>query len=96
MELDDSKRSDFDDADLGYRCPGGPRRTNLLSALELPNGSVAAKIDATGMKTALTTPQLFGSLATRVGAQRAWSTTASGLWHFTDREETEVKSPVLV
>ena len=40
------------------------------------------------MATALTITQLFDSLAIRIDGKRAWDTTASVRWHFTDSGET--------
>ena len=40
------------------------------------------------MASALTVTQLFDSLAIRIDGKRAWDTTASIRWQFTDTDET--------
>lgn len=45
-------------------------------------------VSAAGMAAALTITQLFDSLAMRIDGRRAWDTTASIRWHFTDTGET--------
>ncbi|HTW16492.1 MAG TPA: alkyl sulfatase dimerization domain-containing protein [Nocardioides sp.] len=85
---------------LGYGSECGTWRNNFLTAaLELREGPVALKTDASGMAAALTITQLFDSIAIRIDAPRAWSTTASVRWHFTDHDETyrmELSNGVLV
>lgn len=85
---------------LGYGSECGTWRNNFLTAaLELREGPVPLKTDASGMAAALTITQLFDSIAIRIDAQRAWSTSASVRWHFTDHDETyrmELSNGVLV
>ena len=45
-------------------------------------------VSSAGMAAALTITQLFDSLAIRIDGKRAWDTTASIRWHFTDTGET--------
>ena len=49
---------------------------------------MTAAVSSAGMAAALTITQLFDSLAIRIDGKRAWDTTASIRWHFTDTEET--------
>jgi linear primary-alkylsulfatase len=85
---------------LGYGSECGTWRNNFLTgALELQGDPVPMKTDARGMIAALTITQLFDSIAIRVAAERAWDTTVSVRWHFTDRDETyrmELSNGVLV
>ena len=51
------------------------------------------------MAAALTITQLFDSLAIRIDGKRAWDSTASIRWHFTDTDETyrmELSNGVLI
>ncbi|MGW5237739.1 alkyl/aryl-sulfatase [Monashia sp. NPDC004114] len=74
---------------LGYGSECGTWRNNFLTgATELESGPIALKTDASGMMAALTTTQLFDSIAIRIDAQKAWDTSVSVRWHFTDRDET--------
>ena len=41
-------------------------------------------VSSAGMAAALTITQLFDSLAIRIDGKRAWDTTASIRWHFSD------------
>src|SRR5215218_819735 len=55
--------------------------------------------DARGLMTALTITQLFDSIAIRIDAPRAWETSVSVRWHFTDRGEIyrmELSNGVLI
>jgi len=85
---------------LGYGSECGTWRNNFLTAAaELGSGPIAMKTDASGMMAALTITQLFDSIAIRIDAQKAGSTSASVRWHFTDRDETyrmELSNGVLV
>ncbi|WP_243057875.1 alkyl/aryl-sulfatase [Nocardioides sp. SR21] len=85
---------------LGYGSECGTWRNNFLTAAaELSEGPIAMKTDASGMMAALTITQLFDSVAIRIDAQKAGSTSVSVRWHFTDRDETyrmELSNGVLV
>ncbi|MGB3437725.1 MAG: alkyl sulfatase dimerization domain-containing protein [Actinophytocola sp.] len=74
---------------LGYGSECGTWRNNYLTgAQELHGPLVAAMVSAAGMASALTITQLFDSLAIRIDGKRAWDTTASIRWHFTDSNDT--------
>jgi alkyl sulfatase BDS1-like metallo-beta-lactamase superfamily hydrolase len=74
---------------LGYGAECGTWRNNYLTgAQELHNPVAPTTVNSAGMAAALTTTQLFDSLAIRIDGQRAWDTTASINWHFTDTDET--------
>jgi alkyl sulfatase BDS1-like metallo-beta-lactamase superfamily hydrolase len=85
---------------LGHGSECGTWRNNFLTgAKELQEGPIALMTRAAGMAAALTITQLFDSIAIRLDAQRAWSSTASVRWHFTDTGETyrmELSNGVLV
>jgi alkyl sulfatase BDS1-like metallo-beta-lactamase superfamily hydrolase len=85
---------------LGHGAECGTWRNNFLTgAKELNDGPIPVMSNAAGMTAALTITQLFDSLAIRIDAQRAWDTSASVRWHFTDRDETyrmELSNGVLI
>jgi alkyl sulfatase BDS1-like metallo-beta-lactamase superfamily hydrolase len=70
---------------LGYGSECATWRNNFLTgAQELHQAPEAAAISSAGMAAALTVTQLFDSLAIQVDGRRAWDSTASIRWHFTD------------
>ena len=70
---------------LGYGSECGTWRNNFLTgAQELQGPVVPTSVSSDAMATALTVTQLFDSLAIRIDGKRAWDTTASIRWHFTD------------
>jgi alkyl sulfatase BDS1-like metallo-beta-lactamase superfamily hydrolase len=74
---------------LGHGAECGTWRNNFLTgAQELGGEVVTAMVSSAGMASALTITQLFDSLAIRIDGKRAWDTTASIRWHFTDTGET--------
>jgi len=74
---------------LGHGAECATWRNNYLTgASELSTGPVANAIDTSGMAPALTITQLFDSLAIRIDGRRAWDTSTSIRWHFTDSGET--------
>jgi alkyl sulfatase BDS1-like metallo-beta-lactamase superfamily hydrolase len=74
---------------LGYGAECATWRNNYLTgARELRKPPVAALVSAAGMAPALTITQLFDSLAIRIDGTRAWDTSTSIRWHFTDVGET--------
>ena len=74
---------------LGYGSECGTWRNNYLTGSQELHGPVtAAAVSSAGMASALTVTQLFDSLAIRIDGKRAWDTTASIRWHFTDSAET--------
>src|SRR4051812_13175122 len=74
---------------LGYGSECGTWRNNYLTgAQELGGQVVTSMVSSAGMASALTITQLFDSLAIRIDGRRAWDTTASIRWHFTDTGET--------
>ena len=74
---------------LGYGSECGTWRNNYLTgAQELGGQVVTSMVSSAGMASALTITQLFDSLAIRINGMRAWDTTASIRWHFTDTGET--------
>jgi len=74
---------------LGYGSECGTWRNNYLTgAQELGGQVVTSMVSSAGMASALTITQLFDSLAIRIDGMRAWDTTASIRWHFTDTGET--------
>ncbi len=64
------------------------RNVYLTGARELHNPPEPAPVSSAGMAAALTVTQLFDSLAIRIDGKRAWDTTASIRWQFTDSGET--------
>jgi alkyl sulfatase BDS1-like metallo-beta-lactamase superfamily hydrolase len=85
---------------LGNGAECGTWRNNFLTgAQELRGGVESAKVSSAGMAAALTITQLFDSLAIRIDGTRAWDTSASIRWHFTDTDETyrmELSNGVLI
>ena len=74
---------------LGYGAECGTWRNNYLTgAQELHNPVPPTLVNSAGMAAALTTTQLFDSLAIRIDGPRAWDTTASIIWRFTDTDQT--------
>ncbi|MDR0345577.1 MAG: alkyl/aryl-sulfatase, partial [Nocardiopsaceae bacterium] len=73
---------------LGHGCECATWRNNYLTGAQELRGSIADnKVSSAGMIAALTITQLFDSLAIRIDGKRAWDTTASIRWHFTDTAE---------
>jgi alkyl sulfatase BDS1-like metallo-beta-lactamase superfamily hydrolase len=73
---------------LGYGAECATWRNNYLTgALELGGTIASTPVSAAGMAPALTITQLFDSLAIRIDGKRAWDTTASIRWHFTDFDQ---------
>jgi alkyl sulfatase BDS1-like metallo-beta-lactamase superfamily hydrolase len=73
---------------LGYGAEAGTwRNVFLTGALELQQPAEPVPVSAGGIIAALTITQLFDSLAIRIDGKRAWDTTASIRWHFTDTGE---------
>jgi alkyl sulfatase BDS1-like metallo-beta-lactamase superfamily hydrolase len=73
---------------LGYGAEAGTwRNVFLTGALELRQPAEPVPVSAGGIIAALTITQLFDSLAIRIDGKRAWDTTASIRWHFTDTGE---------
>jgi alkyl sulfatase BDS1-like metallo-beta-lactamase superfamily hydrolase len=85
---------------LGYGSECGTWRNNFLTgAKELQEGPIPLMTRAEGMAAALTITQLFDSMAIRVDAPRAWTSSVSVRWQFTDSGETyrmELSNGVLV
>ena len=74
---------------LGYGSENATWRNNFLTAAQELGGTITPPpVSAAGMASALTTTQLFDSLAIRIDGKRAWDTAASVRWHFTDSGET--------
>jgi alkyl sulfatase BDS1-like metallo-beta-lactamase superfamily hydrolase len=74
---------------IGYGAEAATWRNIFLTgALELQQPARPVPIAAGGILAALTITQLFDSLAIRIDGKRAWDTTASIRWHFTDTGET--------
>jgi alkyl sulfatase BDS1-like metallo-beta-lactamase superfamily hydrolase len=74
---------------LGYGSECATWRNNYLTGARELGGTIAAtEVSAAGMAPALTTTQLFDSLAIRIDGKRAWDTNVSIRWHFTDSGET--------
>lgn len=85
---------------LGYGSECATWRNNyLVGASEVDGPTHPAEVSAAGMATALTITQVFDGIAIRVDGPRAWDTTASIRWHFTDVGETyrmELSNGVLI
>jgi alkyl sulfatase BDS1-like metallo-beta-lactamase superfamily hydrolase len=64
------------------------RNCYLTGALELTDPPTAPPISSAGMAAALTTTQLFDSLAIRLDGRRAWDASGTIRWSFTDSGET--------
>jgi linear primary-alkylsulfatase len=74
---------------LGYGSECATWRNNYLTgARELHRAPAPTPVSSAGIATALTITQLFDSLAIRIDGKRAWDTTASIRWHFTDSGQT--------
>src|SRR5262249_46036864 len=74
---------------LGYGAEAATWRNIFLTgAYEHGSPPKPVTIAAGGIAAALTITQLFDSVAIRIDGKRAWDTTASIRWHFTDRNET--------
>jgi alkyl sulfatase BDS1-like metallo-beta-lactamase superfamily hydrolase len=74
---------------IGYGAEAATWRNIFLTgALELQQPARPVPVAAGGILAALTITQLFDSLAIRIDGKRAWETTASIRWHFTDTGET--------
>jgi alkyl sulfatase BDS1-like metallo-beta-lactamase superfamily hydrolase len=74
---------------IGYGAEAATWRNIFLTgALELRQPAKPVPIAASGILAALTITQLFDSLAIRIDGKRAWDTSASIRWHFTDTGET--------
>jgi alkyl sulfatase BDS1-like metallo-beta-lactamase superfamily hydrolase len=74
---------------IGYGAEAATwRNVFLIGALELREPPRPVPVSAGGIAAALTITQLFDSLAIRIDGKRAWDTTASVRWHFTDHNET--------
>ena len=63
------------------------RNVFLIGASELTSGVRPTAISGSGLAAAMTTTQLFDTLAITIDGERAWSTDLSILWHITDRDE---------
>ena len=85
---------------LGQGAECGTWRNNYLTgAQELRQPVATTEVSSAGMAGALTITQLFDSLAIRIDGQRAWDTTASIRWNFTEPAETyrmELSNGVLI
>jgi len=85
---------------LGYGAEAGTwRNVFLTGARELRQPAEPVPVSAGGIIAALTITQLFDSLAIRIDGKRAWDTTASIRWHFTDTGEAyrmELSNGVLI
>lgn len=86
---------------LGYGAECATWRNNYLAGaqeLKTPYNPVAS-VDATGLMAALTITQLFDSIAIRIDAPRAWASSLSVRWNFTDLGESyrmELSNGVLI
>jgi alkyl sulfatase BDS1-like metallo-beta-lactamase superfamily hydrolase len=85
---------------LGYGSECGTWRNNFLTGAQELDGPVTPiGVNAAGVATALTVTQLFDSLAIRIDGERAWDTTASIRWQFSDTGATyrmELSNGVLI
>jgi alkyl sulfatase BDS1-like metallo-beta-lactamase superfamily hydrolase len=85
---------------LGYGAEAGTwRNVFLTGARELRQPAEPVSVSAGGIIADLTITQLFDSLAIRIDGKRAWDTTASIRWHFTDTGEAyrmELSNGVLI
>ncbi|MBY6411495.1 MBL fold metallo-hydrolase [Rhodococcus sp. BP-252] len=73
---------------LGYGSECATWRNNFLVGADEVNGSNhPAEVSAAGMAAALTITQVFDSIAIRIDGPKAWDTTISIRWHFTDVDE---------
>jgi len=70
---------------LGHGSENATWRNCFLSgAAEIHGAEFPPNVSAAGMAAALTTTQLFDSIAIRIDGKRAWAHTASINWTFTD------------
>ncbi|MGD9527084.1 alkyl/aryl-sulfatase [Pseudonocardia sp.] len=85
---------------LGYGSECATWRNNFLTGVqELRGMATPIPLDSTRLTAALTVTQLFDSLAIRIDAERAWDTSASIRWLFTDSGEVyrmELSNGVLI
>jgi alkyl sulfatase BDS1-like metallo-beta-lactamase superfamily hydrolase len=85
---------------LGYGSECATWRNNFLTgAQELHHTPTVIPVNAEAMAGALTITQLFDSLAIRIDGKRAWDTTLSIRWHFTDSSQVyrmELSNGVLI
>lgn len=73
---------------LGHGSEAATWRNIFLSgARELKDPPKPIPVSSGGMAAALTITQLFDTIAIRIDGKRAWDTTASIRWHFTDTGE---------
>jgi alkyl sulfatase BDS1-like metallo-beta-lactamase superfamily hydrolase len=74
---------------IGYGAEAATWRNIFLTgAHELGAAPKPIPASAAGIAAALTITQLFDTLAIRIDGRRAWDTSASIRWHFTDSNET--------
>jgi alkyl sulfatase BDS1-like metallo-beta-lactamase superfamily hydrolase len=74
---------------LGYGSECATWRNNYLTGAQELHGTIAdTAVSSAGMAVALTITQLFDSLAIRIDGKRAWDTSLSIRWHFTDFDQT--------
>jgi alkyl sulfatase BDS1-like metallo-beta-lactamase superfamily hydrolase len=74
---------------IGYGAEAATWRNIFLTgALELRQPARPVPVSSAGIAAALTVTQLFDSIAIRIDGQRAWDTTASIRWQFSDSGET--------
>jgi alkyl sulfatase BDS1-like metallo-beta-lactamase superfamily hydrolase len=74
---------------LGYGSECATWRNNYLTGAQELGGTIAdTAVSSAGMAVALTITQLFDSLAIRIDGKRAWDTSLSIRWHFTDFDQT--------
>jgi alkyl sulfatase BDS1-like metallo-beta-lactamase superfamily hydrolase len=74
---------------LGYGSECATWRNNYLTGAQELGGTIAdTAVSSAGMAVALTITQLFDSLAIRIDGKRAWDTSLSIRWHFTDFNQT--------
>jgi alkyl sulfatase BDS1-like metallo-beta-lactamase superfamily hydrolase len=85
---------------LGYGSECGTWRNNFLSGAQELKGVISGReVSAAGMAPALTTTQLFDSVAIRIDGKRAWDAKSSIRWQFTDTNEhyrMELSNGVLI
>ena len=85
---------------LGYGSECATWRNNyLVGASEVDGPPHPAEVSAAGMASALTITQVFDSVAIRINGPKAWDTTATIRWHFTDVDQSyrmELSNGVLI
>jgi len=85
---------------LGYGSECGTWRNNYLTGASELGGEISGReVSSAGMASALTTTQLFDSLAIRIDGKRAWDLERSIRWQFTDADEVyrmELSNGVLI